>query len=127
VAIDLDRGSDYAQIAETVRGIVERDALDEAGQDFPVQGRGARLQPDIHKVPSSAAVNNSLMMENCRARSAAASGLSRNGSSYSSIWAERASCTIRSCSIRAMWVCNSSGVNGPLTRATNRTSLKVGC
>ena len=62
----------YAQNAETIRGIVERDALDQARQDFPVRGVGARLQPNVHEVPSSAAVNNSLMVENCPARSAAA-------------------------------------------------------
>ena len=38
---------------------------DEAGEDFLVRGVGARMQPDVHEVPSSAAVNSSLMVENC--------------------------------------------------------------
>ena len=54
-----------AENAEAVLGIVERDALDEAGEDFLVRGVGARMQPDVHEVPSSAAVNSSLMVENC--------------------------------------------------------------
>jgi hypothetical protein len=66
-----------AENAEAVLGIVERHTFDKSRQNFQGRRFRLRLQRTVHEIPSSAAVDNSLMVVNCRARSAAASGLSR--------------------------------------------------
>src|SRR5674476_185813 len=92
--------------------VMEGDTFDKASQNF--LGRRFRLMPrhTRHEVPSSVAVDNSLMVANCRARSAAVAGLSRIRSSSSSA---AALCSCRSHSTRAMCVRISCGVNISLT------------
>jgi hypothetical protein len=128
-------GSDYGGVAENgnqfavatgldakdtkaVFGIVESYAFDKASQNF--LGRRFCLMPRLtaHEVPSSVAVNNSLMVENCAARFAIVVGLPRSRSSSSFV-----SCVARS--TRAMCVRISCGVNISLTWETNRGSSRA--
>jgi hypothetical protein len=69
------------QNTKAVIAVMERDALDEAGQHF--LSCRFRLVPrrSAHDVPSSVAVNNFLMVANCPARLAIVVGLSRIRSS----------------------------------------------
>jgi len=69
-----------------------------------------------HEVPSSAAIRNSLIVVNCRSRSAAAPGFSGKSSSSSQM---SSNSTFRSRSSRAMCVRISSDVNIRRTSATN--------